>query len=254
LNTLLEALLQSLSVYLPRLAAALVILALAWLLVRAIESILYRLTRIIEKAYVARLVDFVKVVVYGAAALIAVAIIVPEATVLPVIIVVIGIGLVVMFMDMLRSLGAELYVRLLGVVRRGDWIEVDGVLVRVVSMESLGVIGETPRMERVFIPYSKLISSMVINRSTPLGLSVKVRVVAPAKYGVEIVRNAVVDAVKAVAEDLVAEPHIALTALKSDSVEFTVEMHIMNYRKLSAVLEEITRRVREVIPDAVIEA
>jgi len=253
-NGFIEQLVGVLEIYVPRLIACLVVFLLAWVLVRIIESLLYRFARVVEKAYIARLMEVVKVAVYGSALLIAISILLPEALALPVVIALIGFALILSFTDILRSLGAELFVRTMGIVRRGDWIEVDGVLVRVVDMDVLGVTGETPRMERVFIPYSKLVSSAVINRSTPLGLSVRVRVEIPSKYGVEAARRVLEDAARAVAEDLVTEPHISLTSIKSDTLAFSIEMHLLNARKLGAVLEELSRRIKQAVPEAVVEA
>jgi len=238
----------------PRIVAALIVLLVAWVFMRLLEEFLKRVLRSVEQGYLYRIFNVIKLVVYGSAILIAVSILIPEAQALPVILLIIGLAVIGMFIDVLRNIGAEFYVRSRSIVRRGEWIEVDGRFIRVVDLDALGVVGETPRMERVFIPYTRLINTTIVNRSTPAGLSVKIRVSAPATYGVEVVRGAIDRALQGVSEDFASEPIVSLASLRSDRVEFTIETHVLNYRKLSRIIEELSRRIRESIPEAVVES
>ncbi|AFL66507.1 mechanosensitive ion channel domain-containing protein [Desulfurococcus amylolyticus] len=250
---IIDIILRGLETMTPRIIASIIVLLASWLLVKILEKILYGVLRQVEMRYIDRILEIARVVVYGSAVVIVAAILFPETQAFSIILLIIGLAVIAMLLDVLRNLGAEFYVRSRGIIKKGDWIEVDGVFLRVIDMDTLGIIGETQRMERVFIPYTKLVNTIVVNRSTPIGLSIKVRVTAPATYSVEVVRDVILKSIKAVAEDLVSEPAINLASMKSDRLEFMVEMHIWNYRKLGSIVEELSRRIRETIPDAIIE-
>jgi len=237
----------------PKIIAVIIILFAAWLIMKIIDTTLRKFVKIREEAYVARIMGMLKLAVYGSALILIASILIPETQAFSMILLILGLAVIAVFLDVLRNIGAEFYVRSMEIVRKGDWIEVDGVFIRVVELESLGVVGETPRMEKVFIPYSKLLSTTVVNRSTPAGLLVKIRISTPIGSGIEVVRGTLLNILKSVSEDLVTEPSLTLVSMKGDRLEFVAELHLLNYRKLNAILEEVSRRIKESIPEAVIE-
>ncbi|MEM3980996.1 MAG: mechanosensitive ion channel family protein, partial [Ignisphaera sp.] len=139
-----------------------------------------------------------------------------------------GLATLFMFVDLLRNMGAELYIRAKDIVRRGDWIEVDGVSVKVVDFDVVGLIGETPKLEKVFVPYTKLLSSIVVNKVTPFGMLVRVYIDVPQSYGIDGARNMLLESLEAVKEDLASEPDITYLGSKEDKLNFVIEFHIIN--------------------------
>jgi len=249
-----DLILPALVTYGWRLLAAGVFLAIMYFVMKALTSILRYMLRGVEAQYVARIMEVVKVGLYVLIAIVTAAIIAPEVQVFTVLVLLIGLILTVMFFDVLRNLGAELFVRTRNLVRRGEWVEVDGTLVRVVELESLGVIGETARMERVFIPYTKLLSSGILSRSTPAGLSLRITVMAPSSYRLDTVREAIRSAVEAVKPDLATEPDITFAGSQEDRWVFTVDLFVWNPKKMWRIVEEVEKRIREQIPEASVKA
>jgi len=254
MESFIDVITESLYLVMPRIIASIIVLLASWLLTKVLEGILRGMFKTIEEGYVARALSIAKLTIYGSALIIVATILMPEAQAFSIMLLIIGLAIIVMFADVLRNIGAEFYVRSKGFIRKGDWVEIDGEFIRVIELNTLEIIGETQRMEKVFIPYTKIINATVVNRSTPIGLSVKIRVIAPARQGIEAVREAILKSLKAVAEDLASEPTVSLSSMKGDKLEFIVETHILNYRKLSNILEEVSKRIKDAVPDAAIES
>lgn len=245
--------LSALSPLMYRIIAAAAVIIVTYFIVRGLERLVVVLFKGLERGYVARVVEGLRIGIYAITALVVATIIAPEVQVLSILVLLIGISIIVMFFDVLRNIGSEFYVRTRSIVRRGDWIEVEGISVRVVDLDAFGVIGETHRLEKVFIPYSKIVSSLVINRATPLGLVVRMSIAIPQSYPMDSARNSIIEAVKIVEQDLASEPDVTYTGARGGVMEFVVEFHIINYRKLGRVISAIEREIKGRIPEAVVK-
>ncbi len=235
-----------------RLIAAAIIAIVTYIIVKALSKIFTHFLRGVETEYLVRIIETTKIVIYILAAIIIAAIITPEVQIFTVVVFLIGLAIIVMFADAIRNIGSEFFIRTRGMVKKGDWLEVEGISVRVLELDSLGLVGETAKLERVFIPYSKILNSIVINRITPLGLVLKVYVSAPTSYSIEIVRNSLYKAVEKVKEDLVTEPDITYIGAKEDRLNFVIDMYIWNYRKINKIVEELSKSIIELLPEATI--
>uniref|UniRef100_A0A7C4BBP9 Mechanosensitive ion channel family protein n=1 Tax=Ignisphaera aggregans TaxID=334771 RepID=A0A7C4BBP9_9CREN len=237
-----------------RLIAATIIAVAMYLIIRLLERILQALLKGVEVEYVARLSDMIKLFLYIFTAIIVAAVVAPEIQIFSILILLIGFAVILMFHDELKNLGAELYVRYRGVVRKGDWIEIDGIEVHIIDFDALGVWGETAKFERVFIPYTKIINSIIVNKLTLLGLVSRVQIAVPMAYDVDYVKDVIGKAVAKIKEELASEPEVVYVGSSENMNSFVVEMRIINIRKLSKVVAVLEEELRKEIPDVVVKA
>lgn len=240
--------------YISKAIAVIIVFVVTYLLSKLLTKIVGGVFRVPETGYVVRAVEIIKILLYVTAAIVVANIIAPEAQIFVFLVLLIGLAVIAMFLDVLRNIGGELYIRSKELIKRGDWIEIDGISMRILELDAMGVICETPRLEKVFIPYSKLLSSIVINRTTPLGMLIRIYVDVPRVYGIDGIRNILLEAVAIVKEDLVTEPDITYLGSRGDILNFVIEFHIMSYRKLTKVLSAIEREIKNRIPEAVLRA
>ncbi len=237
-----------------RLIAAGIAVVIVYMIYKASSKILRAFAKGAESDYLAKITETLKVSMYFVAGIAVAAILAPEVQLFSMLILLVGLAIVAMLFDALRNVGSEFYVRAKNIVRRGDWIEIDGVAVRVLDLESLGIIGETTRLERVFIPYSRVLNAILINRATPLGILSKVVVRVPTKYSIEESRTAIVEAVNSIKAELALEPDVTYLGVKDDSMVFELSLYVVNYRKVNRVIESLEKELLKRIPDTSIKA
>jgi small conductance mechanosensitive channel len=233
--------------------AAIVIIGMIFV-TKLIVRVLQGLFKGAEAEYVARLSDVVRLLMYILTAIIAAAVIAPEIQVFSILILLIGIALLLMFHDTLRNIGAELYIRYRGLVKKGDWIEIDGKEIRIIDFDALGAWGETVKFERVFIPYTKIVNSIITNRLTLLGLVSRIQIIVPITYDIGYVRGAIEKAVEKVKEELVSEPEVTYVGAFENMHNFIVEIRIINLRKLGKVVAILESELKKEIPSVAIKA
>ncbi len=248
-----SSIIESLLPLVYRIIAAAIVIIVVWAITRLLTKILQLFLKTVEAEYIVRISELFKLLLYFVAAIIAANIIAPEIQVFSVLLLVIGLAVVFMFYDVLRNIGAELYVRYRNIVRRGDWIEIEGLNIHVLDFDSLGLWGETPRSEKVFVPYVKVLNSIITNRLTLLGLVTRVQVLVPTTYNVDNAKNAIAQAVKSIEEELATEPEIMYSGSSGDASTFIVELRVVNYRKLGKIIETLEKEIRNLIPEAKIK-
>ncbi|MEM0026888.1 MAG: mechanosensitive ion channel family protein [Ignisphaera sp.] len=237
-----------------RIIAAVIVIVAVYALTRFLTKLLQIFFKGAEAEYIARLAEFLKLFLYLVATIVAANIIAPEIQIFSILLLVIGIAIVVMLNDVLRNIGAEIYVRYHGVIRRGDWIEIEGQNIHVLDFGALGIWGETAKSEKVFVPYSKILNSIVTNRLTMLGLLTRLQILIPSSYNVEYAEKIVKQAIEKIKEELVTEPEINYAGTVGESSIFIVEIRIINYRKLEKIVTLLEKEVRAAIPEARIKA
>ncbi|MEL9940024.1 MAG: mechanosensitive ion channel family protein [Ignisphaera sp.] len=250
MNELLNALLP----LIYRIIAATIVIVAVYAIARFLTKLLQMFFKGAEAEYIARLTELLKLFLYLVAAIVAASIIAPEIQIFSALLLVIGIAIVVMLNDVLRNIGAEIYVRHHGVVRRGDWIEIEGQNIRVLDFGALGIWGETAKSEKVFVPYSKILNSIVTNRLTILGLLTRIQILIPSSYSVEYAEKVVRQAIEKIKEDLVTEPEINYAGTVGESSVFLVEIRIINYRKLEKIIALLEKEIQTRIPEVRIKA
>jgi hypothetical protein len=106
-------------------------------------------------------------------------------------------------------------------------------------MTSLGVVVETLRRERVFIPYTRLAHTKVVNRSGVYGVSLRLEVRVPKTYDVSRARELIASTLQTVREDLIAEPSVTLRGSTESFYVFDVVLDVMNVSKVGEVFERV---------------
>lgn len=214
---------------------------LSRLLDRALKSIDRRVRREIE--------DVVKYIIYVISALIAVAIISPEVSILTTLLLLLGLGLIVAFSDPLRNWGSQYSVRGLGFVKVGDWVEIDGYYGRIVEDTGSGIVLETPRREMIFVPNSRLSSSIIVKKTTQIGLIHTIYLSLPKAGNPVEVMEKIREIASSVRPELVSEPEVTMRITERE-YEFEIAMEIMNASKVPQIQEEIIKKIMETIPEA----
>jgi len=237
-----------------RLIAAGIAVVIIYMIYKASLRILRALAKGAESEYLAKITETLKVSTYFVTGIAVAAILAPEVQLFSILILLVGLAIVIMLFDALRNVGSEFYVRAKNIVRKGDWIEIDGITVRVLDLESLGVIGETMKLEKVFIPYSRMLNAILINRATPLGVLNKVTIRIPTNHSLEESRKYIDEAIDCIKAELALEPDVAYLGIKDDNMVFELSLYVVNYRKVSKVVESLEKELLKRIPDASIKA
>lgn len=234
----LEVLASWVGVYLVRVLQAALVILVAYVVAKYVDKAVSLIVKTEEHEFLERFMMFFKAVVYAIAILMAISFLAVEPQVFVALLLTVGIGIIVMFSDVLRNVGAELYVRNIKAFREGDWIEINGIQGRVSRMSSLGVILETLKRERVYIPYSRISHTTVVNRMSTYGLSLKLTARVPKTYDVSKAREIVVSSLSVVREDLISEPSVVLRSVTESFYVFDVVLDIMNIGKVEEVFEK----------------
>ncbi|MCX8185075.1 MAG: mechanosensitive ion channel [Sulfolobales archaeon] len=230
--------------YIVRVIQAALVILVAYIVVKYTDKAVSLIVKAEEHEFLERFMMFFKAVIYAIAILMAISFVAAEPQVFVALLLVVGLGITIMFSDVLRNIGSELYVRNMRAFKEGDWIEVDGIQGRVARMDSLGVILETLKRERVYIPYTKISHTTVINRMSTYGLSLKLTVKIPKTYDIARARELVTSSLSSVREDLIAEPSVSLRSITESSYVFDVVIDIMNIGKVEKVCEKVVLELK----------
>ncbi|MCS7099256.1 MAG: mechanosensitive ion channel [Sulfolobales archaeon] len=230
--------------YIVRVVQAAIVVLVAYVVVKYVGKAVSLIFKVEEHEFLERFVMFFKAVVYAIAILMAISFIAAEPQVFVALLLVVGLGVVAMFSDVLRNVGSELYVRNMRIFKEGDWVEIDGIQGRVSRMNSLGVVLETLRRERVYVPYTKISHTTVVNRMSTYGLSLRLRVKVPKTYDIAKARELVASSLLSVREDLIAEPSVSLRSITESSYVFDVVVDIMNVGKVEKVCEKVVAELK----------
>ncbi|MCS7127987.1 MAG: mechanosensitive ion channel [Sulfolobales archaeon] len=237
-----------------RFIAAGIVVVMVYAIYKASSRILRAIAKGVESEYLARITETLKVSMYFVAGIAAAAILAPEVQLFSMLILLVGLAIVVMLFDALRNVGSEFYVRAKNIVKRGDWIEIDGITIRVLDLESLGIVGETMKLERVFVPYTRMLNAVLINKATPLGILSRVTIRVPTNHSIEESRIAIAEAIDCIKAELALEPDVTYLGIKDNSMVFEVSLYVVNYRKVGRVIESLERELLKRISDASIKA
>ncbi len=248
-----EMLMSWASIYIPRVLQAAIVVLVAYLLVKYLDKVVSLFIKTEEHEFIDRFIMFLKGTIYSIAVLMAISFIAVEPQVFIALLLTVGVGIIIMFSDVLRNVGSELYVRNLRMFREGDWVEIDGIQGRVARLTSMGVILETLRRERVFVPYTRIAHTTVVNRMSTYGLSFRVVVRIPKTYDATKARELVVSSLQRVREDLVAEPSVVLRSITETSYVFDITLDVMNVGKAEKVFSDLLLELKTREPNADIE-
>lgn len=233
-------------VLLIRLAEALVVLAATYVIARYVVGSIPRIFgRADQVGTIYRISNLLKYVIYALGSLIALAIVAPEPGVFSALLIVLGIGVIVAFSDILRNWGSELYVRGFPQLKIGDQVEIMGREGTVIHVDSRGIVVETPTRDKIYIPNTYLAHSPVINRTSPFGTVFRVKILIPAPSESEDVRRNLEEILKSVRPELVEDPVLVRRGVQNGFSLYEASVTVMNTRKIGYILETLRLEVEK---------
>ncbi len=235
---------ESLNLVLRLVEAGLVMVA-AYLIVRFTLSVTKRTLQHVEPTFLAKILMVEKLIVYFIALIIAISIISLETITMSILLGVLVIGLIVMFYDLLRNMGAEYYVRVYRPFKIGDWIELNGVTGRVVNINALSTTIETIKGERVTIPHVYMLNNPILNKTTQSGIVAKFNVGIPFDIDPLEARKIIRDIVESIRGELADDPEIKILRTERNYIIFDVETIILNPAKIQYIKKHIERELKK---------
>ncbi len=235
---------ESLSLVLRLVEAGLVVFA-AYLIVRFTLSITKRTLHHVEPTFLAKILMIEKLIVYFIALIIAISIISLETVTLSILLGVLVAGLMVMFWDLLRNMGAEYYVKVYRPFKVGDWIELKEVSGKVVNINALSTTIETIKGERVIIPHVYMLNNPILNKTTQSGIVARFNIRIPFDIDPLETRRIIRDVVESIRGELVDDPEIEILKTERNHIIFNVETIILNPAKIRYIREHIEKELKK---------
>jgi len=228
------------SLLLIRIAQAAIVLLATYIVARYVVGYIPRIIPIVgQTRFVYSFVTIIRYLVYATGSLVALAIIAPEPGVFSALILVLGIGVIIAFSDMLRNWGSEVYVRSFTSLKIGDHVEIMGREGTVIHMDSRGVIIETPMREKIYVPNTYLASSPIINKTSPYGTQYRVKIEIPiAQDSIDVI-DTIKKELEVVRPELVEDPLVLRKGSRDEYSVYEVIITLLNVRKINYVLELI---------------
>ncbi len=129
----------------------------------------------------------------------------------------------------------------------GDWIQVDKYFGRVVDVTWMDTTLMSLDNEVVFISNSKIVESIVINKTTPGGTRISVNMVVDKALDISEVEKALMGIGDELREELVrdSEPEVRMVDLDSQSVRLALLLRINNPAKSKLIASEVRKRAKE---------
>jgi small conductance mechanosensitive channel len=150
--------------------------------------------------------------------------------------------------DVLPNYFARQFIEMYRPFSIGDWIQVGDLVGRVVEVNDLYTQLVTHSHQRVYIPNSVIVRSIVSNLSRSSGVDVSVSFSLPLHENLEEllrrVRRAIADDAK---EEGVGEPELRITELKENSVGVEVRVRVLNPQRVEEVRSRVLREVYKVV-------
>lgn len=226
------------SLLLIRITEAVVVLLLTYIVARYVVGYIPRIIPMVGQArFIYSFITIIRYLIYTIGSLIALAIIAPEPGVFSALVLVLGIGVVIAFSDILRNWGSELYVRSFTSLKIGDHVEIMGREGTVIHTDSRGVIIETPTRERIYVPNTYLASSPIINKTSLYGTQYRIKIEIPiAQDSVETVQM-IKKELEIVRPELVEDPVVIRKGARGEYSAYEVIVTLLNVRKINYVLE-----------------
>lgn len=129
----------------------------------------------------------------------------------------------------------------------GDWIQVDKYFGRVVDVTWMDTTLMSLDNEVVFISNSKIVESIVINKTTPGGTRISVTMVVDKALDISEVEKALLSVGSELKEELVgdSEPEVRMVDLDSQSVRLALLLRINNPAKSKLIASEVRKKAKE---------
>jgi len=233
------------TILLIRIAQAGLIVLITYIVARYLIGSLPKILPTAQPRFIYSFIAAIRYLLYTVGALIALAIVAPEPGVFSALILVLGIGVVIAFSDLLRNWGAELYVRSFASLKIGDHVEVMGREGTVIHIDSRGVVVETPNREKIYVPNTYIASAPIINRTSPYGTIYRIKILVPEGQDAGAAYEKIKGILDTIRPELVEEPILARKGSRDGFTEYEASVVLLNVRKIGYIISMIREEVEK---------
>ena len=129
----------------------------------------------------------------------------------------------------------------------GDWIQLGKHFGRVTDITWMDTVLMTLDNEVVLIANSKIVESVVVNKTTPGGTRISVNIVVDKTLDVAEVEKALLSIGDELKEELIpgSDPEVRMVDLNTQSVKLALLLRINNPAKTKLISSEVRKRAKE---------
>ena len=230
-----------------RVIEASIVLLATYIIARYIVGYIPRIIPVLGQVRAAyNLVTALRYLVYAIGVLVALAIIAPEPGVFSALLLIIGIGIIVAFSDLLRNWGAEVYVRTFTRLKIGDQVEIMGREGTVIHIDSRGIIIETPTREKIYVPNSYLASSVLINRTSLYGTTYRIKILVPIDQETPETIEKIREIVWSLRPELVEDPIVSKKGSQEGYSVYEATVVLLNVRKIDYIVSRLREDIERI--------
>ncbi|MBS7619058.1 mechanosensitive ion channel family protein [Candidatus Bathyarchaeota archaeon] len=148
--------------------------------------------------------------------------------------------------DLLLNLGSYEVIDTYDLFKVGDWIQVGSFFGRVVNMNWMNTTIVTPENEIIYIPNSKIIEDIVVNKTASGEIRISVPITIDDALQISEVEKILLEAADEVKEELSpnSKPEVRTISVKNNAIELGLLLKINNPAKYSFIASEILKRAK----------
>lgn len=169
-----------------------------------------------------------------------------ELTILVAILVLGGVALIVAFRDILLNMASREAITVYNPFKIGDWIQVDEYFGRVVDVNLMNTVLVTLDNEIVHIPNSKIVNSMLVNRTAPGEIRIHVPLTVDNTVDLSKVEEILIEIGNELKDDLApdSKPEFRVIKIDDRSVQLEFLFKINNPAKSRLITSEVLKRAK----------
>lgn len=169
-----------------------------------------------------------------------------ELTILLVVIILGGVALIIALRDILLNIASREAIAVYNPFKIGDWIQVGEHFGRVVDINLINTVIVTLDNELVYIPNSKIISDMVINRTAPGEIRIHVPLTIDNTLNMSRIEEILMHVGEELKDDLApdSKPEVRVIKMDNRSVQLELLLRINNPAKSGIITSEVLKRVK----------
>lgn len=232
--------------FLLKLASAGVVLAVTWIVSKILGGFLLKAMGKISPNVAPRAKRIVKWLVWLIGILISLNQLGLELTILIVILAIGWVTFVLAFRDILSNVASHEIINTYRPFKIGDWIQVGKFFGRVIDMTWMDIILVTPDNEMVYIPNSKIIKNMLINRTTPGETRISITLKVGNSISISEIETTLLEIADEMREELApdSKPEVRVTDMDEHSVKLALLLKINNPAKGAIIASEVRKRAK----------
>ncbi len=169
-----------------------------------------------------------------------------DLTILLVIVALVGVLAIIALRDILSSVASHEAITTYNPFKIGDWIQVDRVFGRVVDLTWINTVLMTPDNEMVYVPNSKIIKSIVVNKTIPGGTRISVPFEVNRTMDLSKVEKILLEIGSELHEELAPEskPEVRVTHISDSLIRLVLLLKINNPAKGKLVASDVRKMAK----------